>query len=458
MDSVTANDDTCAVCGGVTSFGHVIATNSLPMTHLDGRLPAMQPGYMNRWLYKCPQCGYCAPSITLVRAGAAEVVHSEEYKQQLDDPDLPLIPRAYLCWALIVEAAAAGPASRGVVEARLHAAWACDNGEDVDAAVVAHHRLRAASALEALHESGGTYRPHDYSGDCGLLADLYRRAGRFEEAAAAARAGLPCAANVFARRLLELQLRLVAAGDVAEHLLCEVTAEDAEDVRFIGKWVFYEALGRLRQNPDGIWFKDLVDDMLDANAALDPRTLVGFLARAFEDDSRIVRGPFRGVFGHVPLRDATAPHPRATEWTEAPPRTNVVRDRYRGTTAYVRVLRELVRTAEQGHTTGFGDLAVIMGVGPVGASTGREVSQVLTEICEDEVNRGRPMLGAVVVGSKGRPSARLFTLARALGLPAFREDEAHFWAHERESVYEAWRRPLSKSQPAQRQEANTGGR
>jgi alkylated DNA nucleotide flippase Atl1 len=192
-----------------------------------------------------------------------------------------------------------------------------------------------------------------------------------------------------------------------------VTAEEAEDVRFVGKWVFFEALGRLRQNPDGIWFKDLVDDMLDADAALDPRTLVGFLARAFGDDSRIVRGPFRGVFGHVPLRGATAPHPRATEWTEAAPRTNVVKDRYRGTTTYVRVLRELVRTAEQGDTTGFGDFAVLMGVGPVGASTGREVSQVLAEISEDEVNRGRPMLGAVVVGSKGQPSAG----ARSAGLP-----------------------------------------
>jgi hypothetical protein len=130
---------------------------------------------------------------------------------------------------------------------------------------------------------------------------------------------------------------------------------------------------------------------------------------------------------------------------EDSPRVNVVRDKYRGTQAYVRILCELAATAERQGTITCADLALVMGIRRGGVSMHRAVGRFVAEICEDEVNRGRPMLGAVVVGYRGRPARGFFTLARALGLLAPGEDEATFWKAELEAVHEVWRRPDPKA-------------
>lgn len=117
---------------------------------------------------------------------------------------------------------------------------------------------------------------------------------------------------------------------------------------------------------------------------------------------------------------------------------------YRGTTVYIHVLAELVRAAQYRGLTTYQDMAVIMGLPQSGNLMGRETGEILGEIVEDELNAGRPMLSAVVVGVGGRPGHGFFDLGRQRRRFTEGQTEEQFWAAEREAVYAAWRRPLPK--------------
>lgn len=117
---------------------------------------------------------------------------------------------------------------------------------------------------------------------------------------------------------------------------------------------------------------------------------------------------------------------------------------YRGTTAYVHVLAELVRAAEYRGVTTYQDVAVIMALPTWGSHMGRETGRILGEISSDEVAAGRPMLSAVAVDVKGHVGPGFFTLARQIGRLPEGGDELTFLAAERDAVYAAWRRPILK--------------
>ena len=122
----------------------------------------------------------------------------------------------------------------------------------------------------------------------------------------------------------------------------------------------------------------------------------------------------------------------------------VVKDKYRGTTTYFRVLADLVRAAEHRGVTTYQDLAVIMGLPTRGTNMGAQTGQALGEISEDEVRAGRPMLSAVAVNVNGKAGPGFFGLARDLGRLSAGDDEEAFWRRELEAAYETWRRPLPK--------------
>ena len=71
-----------------------------------------------------------------------------------------------------------------------------------------------------------------------------------------------------------------------------------------------------------------------------------------------------------------------------------------------------------------------------------EVGQMLGEISQDELDHGRPMLSAIVVGVRGSPGPGFFDLARECGKlqDDSREREQRFWADEKEAVYTAWQK------------------
>lgn len=209
------SDDTCAVCGTVSHQTHLLSTTWFGASDLDGRPPQLKRSTMPWWVHRCPECGYRASDIAKAPPTAGETVRSEAYQEQLSDSRMPDLARSFLCAALIAETDK-GLASGGVVTNCLRAAWACDDAKSADAAIQC--RLRAAAALEALHKCGGRYAHGERSGDYVLLADLYRRAGRFDDAGVAASVGLRKAGSTFFRRLMELQLRLIAAADTTAHV------------------------------------------------------------------------------------------------------------------------------------------------------------------------------------------------------------------------------------------------
>ena len=72
-----------------------------------------------------------------------------------------------------------------------------------------------------------------------------------------------------------------------------------------------------------------------------------------------------------------------------------------------------------------------------------EAGAVCGEISEDEVDAGRPMLSALVVGNGGAsgrpiPGDGFFILAKALGRYPAGLSDREFWERERDLVYDAW--------------------
>jgi hypothetical protein len=123
-----------------------------------------------------------------------------------------------------------------------------------------------------------------------------------------------------------------------------------------------------------------------------------------------------------------------------------VKNKYRGTPNYIRVLAELVRAAEYRGVTTYQDVAVIMGLPLQGGFMAGETGQILGEISEDEVKAGRPMLSAVAVSVvSGKAGPGFFVLAKQLGrFGGGTADEEGFWQQELQAVYDTWKRPLHK--------------
>jgi len=117
-------------------------------------------------------------------------------------------------------------------------------------------------------------------------------------------------------------------------------------------------------------------------------------------------------------------------------------DRYRGTREYMLVYCEMIRAARYGGTTTYQAIARILNLPLTGSHMGREVGNVIGAISEDELNHGRPMLSAIVVGVSGRPGEGFFDWARKLGRLHDDSDEAQerFWEAEKQEVYDTWRR------------------
>lgn len=112
--------------------------------------------------------------------------------------------------------------------------------------------------------------------------------------------------------------------------------------------------------------------------------------------------------------------------------------KYRGTKEYALIYCELITAAKYRGTVTYQEIAKIMGIPLSGNNMSRLVGQILGEISEDEVAKGRPMLSAIAVGVNGHPGPGFYSLARTLGRLSD-QAEADFWEAERKAVYETWR-------------------
>ena len=78
---------------------------------------------MSMWVQQCPECGYCAFDVSDTTANAANIMASVSYKQIRFHDGFPELAKPFLMLALLQEDSNRQLAAN----ARLHAAWVCDD-------------------------------------------------------------------------------------------------------------------------------------------------------------------------------------------------------------------------------------------------------------------------------------------------------------------------------------------
>jgi hypothetical protein len=179
MTTMTEVEVRCALCGTLARMAVLSSTSSFGPPDLD-----LRPQGPARWalefeVQRCDACGYCAESIGQAPLGARETVESTVYREVLERSRLPRLARSLFCAALVSEGAGK-PEQAGW--RFLQAAWACDDRNAV--AQAATCRARSAEMFARALETGEVGAPESVV--LTLSADVWRRAGRFEEAIAAA--------------------------------------------------------------------------------------------------------------------------------------------------------------------------------------------------------------------------------------------------------------------------------
>lgn len=167
----------CRVCGKKSTQRVISSTNSFGSPDLDLRPPEMKRGTMPFWVHECPSCGYVADDLSDGTIADELWLACDGYTKCDGIPFASELAkrfyRRYLIAVLDTDTDAAYAAAR-------NAAWASDDVGDEKSATVC--RNLAAKELARLIEK----RP----AVCELricLCDILRRAGRFDEAIAAAR-------------------------------------------------------------------------------------------------------------------------------------------------------------------------------------------------------------------------------------------------------------------------------
>jgi hypothetical protein len=218
-------DVRCAVCGEPARVVELTSTSSFGPPDLDLRAQGPMRWALALGVQRCGACGYCAPQLGKAPPGAADVVRSALFAEARTRIDLPPTARDYFCEGLLHEGVADPDRA---AHSFLRAAWACD-----DAGADAHARIcreRAAEMLRLAISRGETRMAREVA--FAVLADVVRRAGRFDEALAA------CDEAEWALEALEVDedtastwavvayLReLAEAGDDACHSAAEAFAE-----------------------------------------------------------------------------------------------------------------------------------------------------------------------------------------------------------------------------------------
>ena len=205
----------CHVCEAESE--HVLALGATEdgAPDLDTRPPETLRSTMPAWVQRCPSCGYCAPHLAGGGPRAARVVRAAAYQSLLADTTRPALANSFLASSAVLEG---GAALADAGWQAVYAAWACDDaGDDVAATEC---RLQAAelfaSALLARQEVA-----IDPGGADALIADLLRRAGRFDEAIARVAAIEDRPILKPTRRVLRYIAALAARGDRGAHSAAE---------------------------------------------------------------------------------------------------------------------------------------------------------------------------------------------------------------------------------------------
>jgi hypothetical protein len=208
----------CACCGADSSQVVLDSTSQLQPPDLDTRPGEPMRATLPAWTQACASCGYAARRIDEGLAhDVAPIVRAADYRAAREDARIPQGARAFTCAALLLERlghfADAGWSS-------LHAAWACDDADDDDAARTC--RDRAVALWQRGKEHGQDFLD-DEQQEFLLVTDVLRRTGAFDEARDAAMSGLHLDGLApLIDGLLRYELALVERRDAGAHAMGEL--------------------------------------------------------------------------------------------------------------------------------------------------------------------------------------------------------------------------------------------
>ena len=168
MSQFEGIDIRCYICGEKVSQTHILSSGSYGPSDLDSRPDQMLRSTMHMWVRECPFCKYTAASLDQETSVDPEFLKSEEYLNcsglNFESPVAEQFYRHYLISSQENNTAA--------FYAALHAAWACDDPQDVENATIC--RKLALAEMEKI----------PYFEECEenriIKADLLRRAGMFQ--------------------------------------------------------------------------------------------------------------------------------------------------------------------------------------------------------------------------------------------------------------------------------------
>jgi hypothetical protein len=226
MPTYLKRTKTCSLCGTSSMHNEIGACIEFANPDIDLRPPEPRRSTMAAWVQACPRCGLCARDLEAPPAEAAAVIETQAYRDVLRGPSrLPTLARQFLAVSLLDEHSGQLVAAANNA---LHAAWACDDANEVEAAIVCRGRAIAffvqvandPSHAAAESEESPAKHPELWNLQ---LVDLLRRTRRFDEARERCQSALG-SADPHVQWVGQFQLALIDISDTAAHSVDEVVA------------------------------------------------------------------------------------------------------------------------------------------------------------------------------------------------------------------------------------------
>jgi len=219
----------CAICNKESEHFVLLSERRSGYSDLDLRPGGHGRENLKFKIQRCPFCGYCAFNISKealkyfagknyskIVKKISKIISSKAYKRQLNSRSFPKLTNYYLCGAMILEAL--GEYMAAVHEA-LSAAWVADDAKKKIAAKKS--RLRAVELYKKAIRSGQKFPDKRGTGEA-VIADVLRRAGRFNEALKYCEQGLKKKPDEVLFKILNYQKTLIKRHDIKRHTVEEV--------------------------------------------------------------------------------------------------------------------------------------------------------------------------------------------------------------------------------------------
>ena len=128
----------CSQCVKETDQVGIKSTSAFESPDLDTRPSEMVRSTIHVWVERCPSCGYCASNLSKGEPSVLEILQAPEYVAQLNHKDFPELANSFFCKSMIDEHTGDWATATWAL---IHAAWACDDAEQVAQATVCRNML-----------------------------------------------------------------------------------------------------------------------------------------------------------------------------------------------------------------------------------------------------------------------------------------------------------------------------